>query len=270
MGKLTARERLDMLLDPGSFVELDAFVTHRATDFGLADQKFLGDGVVTGVGAPLNPLPDHAARAVRAAIDSVIAGPIVRWLARPSVEGLEHLDAVAAPYLLCPNHASHLDVPSLRAVLPRRVRDRLAIAAAQDYFFGGSPLGPVVALATGAFPFGRTSQVRAALDRLAEFVDDGWNVLVFPEGTRSLDGRMGELKEGIGLLATTLRVPIVPIPIDGTHEILPKGTALPRRRGRVRIRIGEPLVIPPTASIEEATRQVGAAIASLGNEPPAS
>src|SRR5512143_2519478 len=49
-GKLTARERLDLLLDPGSFVELDAFVTHRSSDFGLAEQRFLGDGVVTGHG----------------------------------------------------------------------------------------------------------------------------------------------------------------------------------------------------------------------------
>src|SRR5260221_1024399 len=49
-GKMTARERLDVLLDPGSFVELDRFVTHRSTDFGLADQKVLGDGVVTGYG----------------------------------------------------------------------------------------------------------------------------------------------------------------------------------------------------------------------------
>jgi len=49
-GKLTARERLDLLLDPGSFVELDAFVTHRATEFGLDQQHFLGDGVVTGHG----------------------------------------------------------------------------------------------------------------------------------------------------------------------------------------------------------------------------
>src|SRR5438094_8144892 len=48
--KLTARERLDVLLDPGSFNEVDAFVTHRSTDFGLADQKTLGDGVVTGWG----------------------------------------------------------------------------------------------------------------------------------------------------------------------------------------------------------------------------
>src|SRR5437016_10838102 len=49
-GKMTARERLDVLLDPGSFVELDRFVTHRAPDFGLADQKELGDGVVTSWG----------------------------------------------------------------------------------------------------------------------------------------------------------------------------------------------------------------------------
>jgi propionyl-CoA carboxylase beta chain len=49
-GKLTARERIELLLDPGSFVELDAFVTHRSSDFGLAEQRFLGDGVVTGHG----------------------------------------------------------------------------------------------------------------------------------------------------------------------------------------------------------------------------
>src|SRR5262249_57543597 len=49
-GKLTARERLDLLLDPGSFQELDMFATHRTTDFGLAEQRFLGDGVVTGYG----------------------------------------------------------------------------------------------------------------------------------------------------------------------------------------------------------------------------
>jgi propionyl-CoA carboxylase beta chain len=49
-GKLTARERLDLLLDPGSFVELDAFVTHRSTEFGLGELRYLGDGVVTGHG----------------------------------------------------------------------------------------------------------------------------------------------------------------------------------------------------------------------------
>src|ERR1700690_1956130 len=49
-GKLTARERVDLLLDPGSFIEMGRFVTHRATEFGMAEQKFLGDGVITGYG----------------------------------------------------------------------------------------------------------------------------------------------------------------------------------------------------------------------------
>jgi propionyl-CoA carboxylase beta chain len=50
-GKLSARERLDLLLDEGSFVEMDRFVTHRSQDFGLGEQRILGDGVVTGYGA---------------------------------------------------------------------------------------------------------------------------------------------------------------------------------------------------------------------------
>lgn len=246
-------------------------------DQEIADARDLGGLaklVTSRIGAPPPREPSRwafspPARAVRRVIDAAVTGPIVRVIARPSVDGLSNLEELEPPYLICPNHASHLDVPSLRAVLPGRVRERLAVAAAQDYFFEGSPLGPLVALATGAFPFGRTSQVRAALDRLGEFVDDGWSVLVFPEGTRSLDGRMGELKEGIGLLATTLRVPIIPVHIAGTHEILPKGTLLPRRRGRVRVRIGAPVVIDPETSVEEATGMVGAAIASLAPVPPA-
>jgi len=241
---------------------------------GASDLADLAALVRSRIGAAPPPEPSRwafsrPARAARTFIDALVAGPLVRFLARPTVEGLEHLAALEGPFLICPNHSSHLDVPSLRAVLPARVRGRLAIAAAQDYFFDGSPLGPIVALATGAFPFGRSAHVRAALDRIAEFVEDGWHVLVFPEGTRSLDGRLGEMKEGIGLLATGLGVPIVPAHISGTQAILPKGTAVPRRRGRVRVRIGAPLSINPATPIAEATRQIGTAIAALDPETSA-
>ena len=118
------------------------------------------------------------------------------------------------------------------------MRDRTAIAAAADYFFAGGLLGPVVALATGAFPFGRTEHVRASLERVGSYLDAGWNVIVFPEGTRSTTGRLGPLKSGIGLLATQLEVAVVPVGIRGADRILPKGATLPRRRGRVLVRIG--------------------------------
>ena len=117
--------------------------------------------------------------------------------------------------LVCPNHTSHLDAPVVRAALPPSLRDRSAIAAAADVWFGGGVVGPAVELALGAIPFGRTSDVRASLERVAALVNKGYSVIIFPEGTRSADGRLGPLRQGIGLLATQLHVPIVPAHIDG-------------------------------------------------------
>jgi 1-acyl-sn-glycerol-3-phosphate acyltransferase len=78
---------------------------------------------------------------------------------------------------------------------------------------------------------------------------------------------MGPLREGIGLLATSLRVPVVPAHIDGAHEILPKGARLPnhRERSRTRIRFGVPLEFGPDVSVREATTQVARAIEGLAH-----
>ncbi len=203
------------------------------------------------------------ARTIRRWLDRLVTGPVVAMIGRPEVEGLEHLAGLDGPFLLCPNHASHLDAPTLRYVLPADVRERTAIAAAADYFFAGGLLGPAVALATGAFPFGRTEHVRASLERVGSYLDAGWNVIVFPEGTRSTTGRLGPLKSGIGLLATQLDVPVVPVGIRGADRILPKGARLPRRRDRVRVRIGPPLTFEPGCTVPEATARIEAAIRSL-------
>ena len=202
-------------------------------------------------------------RLVRHWLDRLATGPIVRMVARPDVEGLEHLLGMDGPVLLCPNHTSHLDALSVRYVLPTHERDRTAIAAAADYFFAGGLLGPAVGLATGAFPFGRTEHVRASLERVGSYLDNGWNVVVFPEGTRSTTGRLGPLKSGIGLLATQLDVPVVPVGILGAYRILPKGRRLPRRRGRVRVRFGAPLTFATGSQLPEATARIEAAIRSL-------
>ncbi len=202
-------------------------------------------------------------RLVRHWLDRLATGPVVRMVARPDVDGLEHLLGIDGPVLLCPNHTSHLDAPSVRYVLPPRERDRTAIAAAADYFFAGGLLGPVVALATGAFPFGRTEHVRASLERVGSYLDAGWNVLVFPEGTRSTTGELGPLKSGIGLLATQLDVPVVPVGIQGAYRILPKGDHLPRRRGRVLVRFGAPLNFEPGCTVPEATARIEAAMRQL-------
>ena len=237
---------------------------------GAPDVSSLHELVTARVGQPSAPEPaswafSALARSVRRVLDATLTGWAVRVITQPRIDGLEHLDGLEGPVLICPNHASHLDTPTVRFALPEHLRDHCAIAAAADFWFEGSQAGPVVALVLGAFPFGRTSDVRASLDHVADLVNDGWSVMVFPEGSRSRDGRMGPMRNGIGLLATSLHVPVVPVHIEGTWQMLPPGRTVPRRRRgtHVRIRFGEPLVIDPSMSVQDATHSIGQAIAAL-------
>ena len=208
------------------------------------------------------------ARLVRRVLDHSLGGWALGVVAGPTVEGRTHLDEVAGPVLVCPNHTSHLDAPIVRMALPPRLRDHAAIAAAADVWFDGSPLGPPSELIFGAIPFGRTTDVRASLERVGDLVNEGFSVIIFPEGTRSADGRALPMREGIGLLVRTLHVPVVPVYIDGAHQILPKGTRLPRHRGRATatVRFGPALEFEPDATGREITTRVGEAIAELSRQ----
>jgi long-chain acyl-CoA synthetase len=205
------------------------------------------------------------ARAVRRVLDATLVGWAIDVLCGLRVEGREHLAGLEGPALICPNHASHLDAPVVRAALPATMRDHSAIAAAADYWFGGRVVGSAVGLALGAIPFGRTSDVRASLEHVAELVNRGHTVIVFPEGTRSTDGRLQPLRQGIGLLATQLHVPIVPVDIEGTYDILPKGARVPthQRRRSVVVRFGPPLRFDRAIAVPDATDRVYRAIRSL-------
>jgi long-chain acyl-CoA synthetase len=236
----------------------------RATD--VSD---LHATIVGRQGSDAEPLPSdwafsRPARIMRRLLDATVVGWAIDIVAGPEVEGEDHLADLSGPALVCPNHTSHLDAPLVRAALPSAIRDRTAIAAAADYWFSGRRTGPVVELVLGAIPFGRTSDVRASLDHIAELVDRGHTVIVFPEGTRSPDGRLGPLRQGIGLLATRLGVPIVPVSIDGAHEILPKGERCPshRLRRRAVVRFGAPLRFEPETPVAEATQRVQRAMAA--------
>ncbi|MCH7810659.1 MAG: 1-acyl-sn-glycerol-3-phosphate acyltransferase [Chloroflexi bacterium] len=99
-------------------------------------------------------------------------------------------------------------------------------------------------------------------ERVGELMDDGWSVLIYPEGTRSDTGDLLPFKSGIGLLATGLHVPIVPIGIDGGFYILPKDRRFPRR-GPVRMRIGKPMTVPKDTTSGEAVTLLHDAVAGL-------
>jgi long-chain acyl-CoA synthetase len=123
-----------------------------------------------------------------------------------------------------------------------------------------------------AFPFSREGNIRPTLEHCAWLLDQGWSILIYPEGTRSASGTLAPFKAGAGLLAVELGVPVVPVHLAGSAEILPKGRTLPRR-GRVQVHFGQPLRFGPrtayadaTAAMEDAVRSLSATVTSAESE----
>jgi long-chain acyl-CoA synthetase len=225
-------------------------------------------------GADTTPPPalPHWPRArLTVAARATIQWPI-RWLLRTlgptTISGRELLDDLVAPVLLVANHTSHLDTPVLLAALPGRLRRRLAVAAAADYFFSRPWLGKAMAFLFNAFPFSRTNAVRAALTSCRELLGAGWSILLYPEGTRSVSGQIGAFQPGAGLLACELGVPVVPVWMDGLQGVLPKGRRWPRR-GRVVVRLGAPLRFSPGTSYATASAAIEVAVRALAEPPSA-
>ncbi len=220
---------------------------------------------------PLHPL----VRALRIAAQTFLSNTLLRCFAPAKVEGREHLAGLHGPVLFAANHQSHADTPVILAALPATRRRRTAVAAAADHWFDqGNPAGTAAAFLLNAFPFSRTDSIRPSLEHCARLLDKDWSVLIYPEGTRSPDGRMGPFKSGTGLMAMDLGVPVVPVHVKGTNSVLPKDKALPRR-GQVRVRFGAPLRFAPGTSYIEATQAVETAVKALAgtklqvNEPAA-
>ena len=180
------------------------------------------------------------ANTVRDVLQELVVLPAIRYVSSPEVRGRERLLRVSPPVILAANHASHLDTTVVVEALPLEWRHRLAVGAAADYFFKGRVRGTLAALAIGAFPVER-KRASATSARLAvRLVDEGWNLILFPEGGRSPDGWLQELKPGAAFVAARTKRPLVPMWITGTEHLLPKG-AKRLRRGKVDILIGDPL-----------------------------
>ncbi|MBI4310284.1 MAG: AMP-binding protein, partial [Chloroflexi bacterium] len=195
---------------------------------------------------PMYPL----VRPMRAAAQALV-WPFLSWFAPRKVRGLEHLRGKRGPVLFASNHLSHADTPVILASLPRRWRRRTAVAAAADHWFEDGRIGGrVAAFLFNAFPFSRTDSIRPSLERCSKLIERGWSVMIYPEGTRSNDGRMGPFKSGAGLMAVELGVPVVPVNVEGTNAVLPKDSARPRR-GHVTVRFGKPLTFSSDASYLE-------------------
>jgi 1-acyl-sn-glycerol-3-phosphate acyltransferase len=158
---------------------------------------------------------------------------------RLQVAGQENLPCDGS-FVLVANHTSHLDTLAILSAMPLEKLHRVFPAAAKDFFFVSVPRLAAASVVVNALPFDRKANIRQSLTLCKSLLENPGNVLLlFPEGTRTTTGEMGEFKPGIGLLLGGMSYPVVPCYVDGAYQAWPKGKRLPRPC-RVRLTIGKP------------------------------
>jgi 1-acyl-sn-glycerol-3-phosphate acyltransferase len=192
--------------------------------------------------------------AVKYQLSRFIIGPGLHLLARTEIVGTENVPASGGA-ILASNHLSVLDSFYLPLMLDRPV----TFAAKSEYFTGKRPSDRIVGAylrATKQLSVDRAG-ARAAqemLDAALALLKDGALFGIYPEGTRSPDGRLYRGRTGIGWLALHARVPVIPVAMIGTERILPPGRRIPRP-GRIKIRVGQPLLFDEYADQAAGARQ---------------
>ena len=214
---------------------------------------------------------------VRLASHYLLARPAVFLLGWPRVTGRENLRGVRGPLLVISNHVADVDVGFIQFALPARIRDKLATATGGEALErlrspgpDRAPIGRIygrlqwtlgVAL-LNLFPLPRQSGFRKSFAYAGEAVDRGYSVLVFPEGKHTQDAKLGQFRTGVGLLANNLRIPILPMRIDGLFEIKNAGKKF-AAPGKIQVRIGKPVQFAPETDPEEIARTLQKAVENL-------
>jgi 1-acyl-sn-glycerol-3-phosphate acyltransferase len=198
-----------------------------------------------------------------------IIPPVARAVWRPQVEGLHHVPA-SGPVIVASNHLSFFDSVVIPVVVPRKV----VFLAKSDYFTGTGVKGSLVRAwfeGLGMLPVDRddTKAAIASLDTALEVLRRGEAFGIYPEGTRSRDGRLYRGRTGVAHLALTAGVPVVPVGLTGTQDVQPVGSSRPRIVP-ITVEFGEPIDftgrfegVPSGRARREATDEVMAAIAKL-------
>jgi 1-acyl-sn-glycerol-3-phosphate acyltransferase len=198
------------------------------------------------------------ARFVRERFMQFVLNPVMDYYAARNATGREKLQALKDPVILVANHASHMDTPVILSALPRKLRKRTAVAAAADYFYRNKVTASIVSLCFNTVPIERRKGSGATKNtsHLDTLLEDGWNLLLYPEGTRSRGGAPGRARRGAAVLAAAHQLAIIPIRVTGTADAMPPGRIWPKRlrgklfsrRHRITVSFGEP--IPPAADAQ--------------------
>lgn len=192
--------------------------------------------------------------------------PLLWSQVRPRVHGLDHLDGLVGPVVFVSNHSSHLDAPLVLCSLPQAWRERTAVGAAADYFFDAPWRAAGTALTFNAFPVERRAGKRVTT-MAGELLQQGWNLLLFPEGTRAPDGWLREFRHGAARLCRDQGVAVVPIAVRGSYAAMPRGRSWPKPgRPPVVVRYGPPIHPEPDEPTRALTARLVGGVARLWRE----
>jgi long-chain acyl-CoA synthetase len=217
---------------------------------------------------------------IRSFVYYLLTWPATHLLAHPRVIGRENLRGVKGPVLVISNHVIYLDVGFVLAALPARLRHRMAVVMGGerleemrrppgDWPFPKRWLGRLKYLLVvslfNVFPLPKSSGFRESFRFAGDLADRGWSVLVFPEGDLTPDGKLQPFRAGIGLLASNLRIPVVPMRIDGGYEVREAGKMF-NRPGRIRVHVGAPVEFPAGSDPQEIAKALEQRVQQLGQE----
>jgi long-chain acyl-CoA synthetase len=216
----------------------------------------------------------------RMAFTETIMRPLVWFLANPRVAG-PAAPLPAGPMLIVANHVTTYDAPLVEYALPGRLRRRVAAAMMgemlEDYRHWRNPEAPpgrqrfflfgpaayfLVTALFNVFPLPRRRDFQNSFFHAGKAMDRGYNVLVFPEGTRTADGRLARFRPGIGLLVKQSSVPVLPVGIRGLGALKVKGKGW-FRSGTIEVRVGEAIEFAPEDTEAAITERLRAEVEKL-------
>jgi len=224
----------------------------------------------------------YPVRLARAVLLDNVTRPVAKVIAPTTVRGVEHLRHLEGPVIFAANHSSHVDTPLLLTTLPLEFRHRTIVAAASDYFFDRTWKAVLWSFSLAAIPIERSKVNRRSADTAAELLEDGWNLVIFPEGGRSPDGWTQPFRGGAAYLARRTGRPVVPVYLHGTRHVAgkaaetgaraPGGSGTEARGGRslrrsaVTVIFGPPLTPREGEGARRFSARVEGAVALLADE----
>ncbi|MDA8427808.1 MAG: AMP-binding protein [Geobacteraceae bacterium] len=189
------------------------------------------------------------ARGLRMVWDALFHGPLFRRFVTLKVQGVDGLKQLAGPVIYVANHLSYLDQPAVMFALPADIRYNCATAAWEEFFFGQhtgfSRLWrrlsyEYASVLFNLFPLPQSRGFSGSLAFMGKLADAGVNILIFPEGGHARNGSMQPFQLGLGIMVKELGLPVVPIKISGTDQVLPHDVSFPKQ-GDVTVTFGKPL-----------------------------